>query len=371
MADYALYTLKVSTLTPLHIGSGHDLLNEYDYAIYSGQTWRINETALLDARNVDDLRLADQLAQTRPAQLLTREDYHPGSPYFRYVIKGVPRSQAEGAQLREQLKDTFDQPYLPGSSLKGALRTALAWHAWAARKLSPEISRLDRRKEWAARSYERELLGSDPNHDLLRALHVQDSLPLNTDRLMIVNVRVLSQHSVPASPIELEAVRSDSAFEMGLKIDQALLGEWAAKNGLRLAGSEWLRDLPSVVMAHTRQQIADEMAWFKALPNAKSAASFYQTLNQARLSANQFLLQLGWGTGWNDKTFGSRLQADEQFMERLIVSYNLARGRREHGDPFPKSRRLTMRFQDAQGQRVESPAYPLGWVLVEMIPLQR
>ena len=52
--NYTLYDVKVTVLSPLHIGSGRDLLNEYDYAIYQGQTWRINEDALLDAQNVDD-----------------------------------------------------------------------------------------------------------------------------------------------------------------------------------------------------------------------------------------------------------------------------------------------------------------------------
>ena len=132
MADYSLYTLKVTTITPLHIGSGEELLNEYDFAVYNGQTWRINEAALLEAQNADDPRLAERLARTPPAQLLDKPtDFRPGSPCFRYVVKGVPRSALAGAQVREQLKDTFDRPYLPGSSLKGALRTALAWHAWA------------------------------------------------------------------------------------------------------------------------------------------------------------------------------------------------------------------------------------------------
>ena len=54
-------------------------------------------------------------------------------------------------------------------------------------------------------------------------------------------------------------------------------------------------------------------------------------------------------------------------MERLIKDYSLARGRRKPGDPFPKSRRVAVTFaQSANGQRTESPAFPLGWVLVEM-----
>jgi len=44
MPDYALFTFRVTTLTPLHIGSGETLLNDYDYAIHQGRTWRFVES---------------------------------------------------------------------------------------------------------------------------------------------------------------------------------------------------------------------------------------------------------------------------------------------------------------------------------------
>ena len=371
-AAYTIYTLKISTLTPLHIGSGRELLHEYDYAIHGGRTWRINETALLDAVATDDLRQAEQLARTPPAQLINPNEYQEASNFFRYVIKGTPRSRAEGAQVREQLKDSYDRPYLPGSSLKGAFRTALAWYAWGQKKLQPELSKLGRRREWAAQEYEHDIFGPNPNHDLLRALHVTDSAPLGADakhsaeRLAIFNVRVLGPRGGLASPIELEGVRSDSTFELSLKLDRALFGDWAKRHGLQLNGAEWLMNLPAVVNAHTHQRIEREYEWFKGISNAALTASFYQTLRQARLGEGQFLLQLGWGTGWDDKTFGVRLQDDDRFMERIIGDYRLARGNRDLGDPFPKSRRVAVRFEETRGQRVETPAYPLGWVLVEM-----
>ena len=130
MPDYALYHLTVTTLTPLHIGSGVTLLNEYDYAIHRGRTWRINDAGFLDAQQTDDPAFIEKLSVTPPAQLIGEADFVPDSPYFRYVIRGTPRSNAEGAQLQEQIKDAHDRLYLPGSSLKGALRTALGWQMW-------------------------------------------------------------------------------------------------------------------------------------------------------------------------------------------------------------------------------------------------
>jgi CRISPR-associated protein Csm5 len=371
MADYSLYTLKVTTITPLHIGSGEELLNEYDFAVYNGQTWRINEAALLEAQNTDDPRLAERLARTPPAQLLEKPaDFRPDSPCFRYVVKGVPRSALEGAQVREQLKDTFDRPYLPGSSLKGALRTALAWHAWGQRQLTPDVARLGRRREWAAQDYERTLLGPDPNHDLLRALQVADSRPLGADRLMLLNARVVGRGGKLAAPIELEAIRPDTVFEMRLKIDRALFSDWARRNGLELPGAEWLDRLPELAKAHAGPRIAQESAWFGAIPGARRLQDFYMQLGKARLGKNGFLVQLGWGAGWQSKTLGTHLQASQPFMERIIDDYRLARGERKAGDPFPKSRRVAVSFaRDERGGTAETAASPLGWVLVEMTPV--
>ena len=133
MTAYTIYDVTASVFTPLHIGSGRELLNEYDYAIRSGRTWRLNEGTLLDAQDVEDAETAALLGRTPPAQLLQEREFRADSPFFRYVVAGAPRSQAAGAQLREQIKDAFDRPYLPGSSLKGALRTALAWNVWRQR----------------------------------------------------------------------------------------------------------------------------------------------------------------------------------------------------------------------------------------------
>jgi CRISPR-associated protein Csm5 len=368
MPDYQYFSLKVSLITPLHIGSGEELLHEYDYAIHNGKTWRINDAALLDAQDVDNPAYADILARTPPARLLKDTDYQPQSPFFRYVIRGTPRSAAEGAVLREQLKDTFDRPYIPGSSLKGALRTAIGWQRWADLGLKPELVRLNQRKEWAAQEYDHQIFGASPNKDFLRALQVSDSQPVSPDQLMVINVRVLNRGGSLASPIELEAVRPNATFTMNLKVDLALFSDWAKQAGLQMPGEDLLKSLPAVVNAHSQQRIQREAAWFKEIPTAPRLLAFYQEkLLKNPLAANQFFLQLGWGTGWEDKTYGTRLTQDKDFKEGLIQRFHMAKGARQSGDPFPKSRRTAvLSSQAAGGQLNEVPAVPLGWMVVEM-----
>jgi CRISPR-associated protein Csm5 len=372
MADYRLYDLTLTVLTPLHIGSGRELLNHFDYAVHKGCTWRLNEDALLEAQNVDDPRLADQLASTAPANLLQPSDFRTESAFFRYVIRGTPRSSAPGAILREQIKDVYDRPYLPGTTLKGALRTVLAWTAWPLLKLRPERTRLGRDRRFAAQWYEQELFsehsGKAPNKDTLRALHISDSAPVAPDNIMLVNARVMNRRGGLGSPIELEALRPGTKLQARLKVDTALFSEWARQQGLKLRWDDLLARLPEVVRAFSARRLAQERALYASISQAGPLARFYQTWQEEALPTNAFLLQLGWGTGWEGKTLGSHLQADERFMEVLLQDYHLARGRREVGDPFPKSRRVLVKVEKSgAGQAIETPLVPLGWVLVEMM----
>ncbi len=79
MPDYSVYRLHVSTLTPLHIGSGVTLLHEYDYAIHAQRTWRIDDFAFLEAQSTDDPAYVDQLTRTPPARAARRRG-QPGAP---------------------------------------------------------------------------------------------------------------------------------------------------------------------------------------------------------------------------------------------------------------------------------------------------
>jgi len=340
MAEYALFDLHVRLLTPVHIGSGRELLNQYDYAVHRGRTWRLNEDALLDAQNVQDLELAARIARLPPATLLDpKRDFVSDNGLFRYVLRGAPRSSAAGASVREQLKDLYDRPYLPGTSLKGALRTALAWVGWGELGLRPDRRELVPNPRFAARNYERRILGRDPNHDLLRALHVGDSAPVEAENLILVNAQVLHQSGALGSPIELEAIRPETAFRLPLKIDLALFSAWAGRN--RLQHANWLRDLPAVVRRHTAQRLDQEVSWFGPVGNARLIADLYRQLKSVRLPNRAFLLQVGWGTGWDDKTFGSHLREDEAFMEGILAprrsgGYGIARGTADRAIPFPK-----------------------------------
>lgn len=370
--DYKTYRLKIVVLTPLHIGNGREMLHEYDYAIFGGRTWRFNENALLEAQNVEDPKVLEMLTRTKPAQLLKKQDFVENSPLFRYVLKGTPKSNAEGAVVREQIKDAFDRPYLPGTTLKGALRTALAGFLWQRKKMKPETSKLAGSPKFAASKYEQELFGQNANFDLLRAMHIADSLPIDINKLILVNALMLKSSGKSGSPIEVEAIRRETEIISQLKLDTALFSQWAKARELTLPNSDALLYFIQIARQHGTDAIQRELAWARRLPNGKNLVSHYETLLKHTLQPDQFFLQLGWGGGWAEKTLGEHLKQDENFMRTILKprkqgGYDVARGHMPNNvRDFPITRRIAVAYQrDGAGNIThEIPALPLGWVLV-------
>jgi CRISPR-associated protein Csm5 len=360
------FELSLQTLSPLHIGDGDELRQNFDFAVHEGRTYRLNEDAILLAK-ADVLRPNREGIYPTPGQLLAAPDFL-NPTLFRYSLRGFPRSSKTDARLKSFIKDIYDRPYIPGSSLKGAIRTALAWTGWQEVRPHLDRSTLGRSRSWAGQPLERKLFGPDPNHDLLRALHVSD---LNGpggpgSGLMLVNAQVLTRRNA-GSPIELEAVAGDVSFTGSLTIDDLLFSEVNEKELHFNNRKHWLDEMIPRIQAHSKARIGELAQWFSAADNCEAIAQFYARLAGASLGPRQALLQIGWGAGWDGKTFWTHLQKDKLLFEQLVTDFRLHKaGRntppRRTGDPFPRSKRAVMVVKD----QVLRAARPFGWVLIEL-----
>jgi CRISPR-associated protein Csm5 len=365
-----VYQVTLQTLSPLHIGDGIVLRYNFDFVTHEGKTWRLNEDEILLAKE-DLLRVDREGHYPPPGALIVNEPMaFTNRAYFRYVMGGVARSGKTYAELRSFIKDVYDRPYIPGSSLKGALRTSLAWMGWNEARLSlSNRSEVGNSRSWAAQPLERKLFGRDPNHDLLRALHVSDLFgPTKPGgNLMVINAQVLTPKNMQ-SPIELEALPGDIAFEGSLTIDDALFSVFAEKELHFSNRRHWLDELTLRAQKHSLARIQKLAAWFeKADEGYHDIARFYRQLSTVRLPENQALVQVGWGTGWDGKTFGTRLQANPALFEQLIRDFRMNKTSKDSpprkvGDDFPRSKRAAMSFK----QGAARPVAPFGWVLLEI-----
>ena len=356
--------ISVRILSPTHIGDGDELRQGFDFVVHQGSTYRLNEDAVLLEKSAQ-LRPDGRGHYPSPGKLLTEQDFQR-TVFFRYVLRGFPRSMKTDARVKSYIKDVYDRPYIPGSSLKGAFRTALAWTGWDEIKPSLDRNAIGRSRSWAGQPLEKQLFGRDPNHDLLRALQVSDLFgPQKAgEGLLLVNAQVITPRS-KSSPVELEALAGDQEFIGSLTIDESLFSQWAEKELHFANRRHWLDELFTRCQAHSRARIAKLVTWYENADDCDAVANFYRQLADAGLNEDQALVQLGWGSGWDGKTFWSHLQKDPELFEQIVKDFRLNRAGskspRNPGDAFPRSKRAAMVIKG----NVPKPAAPFGWVLVE------
>jgi CRISPR-associated protein Csm5 len=305
----------------------------------------------------------------RDLHWLTKDDFGERHPLFRYRLRGSPATVA----IREQIKDVYGRPYLPGSSLKGALRTVLA--VAAAEEVRPDLRRLEGSRSWAGQTVERQLFGSDPNHDLLRALEVSDSQPVPPTQLRLrrANIYPTASQSYRGRSrgldVDVETLAKGTVCELPIHVPTELLadrntpfdvrrrqelGQWEPR-------AAWLENLARSGKRHASALLEDEYHFFEKRTDVPDVHRFYiDTINLfSKLAKNEFLLVLGWGGGWHTKTLNRYLKRDRAGFDRLVSRYRLnPTGTTKPGDPFPKSRHLL--------RLLDKPGPPLGWVKVTL-----
>jgi CRISPR-associated protein Csm5 len=387
------YQLTITTLSPLHIGTGDLLLQDYDFVKFRGQSWVVNEDAL--AAMLYDESQSDFNAMVRGDSLrglLRDSDYVPDSPLFRYVLSGEPQASSRGAQVQALIKDAWDRPYIPGSSLKGALRTAIASRGWIERGHQFHPSILDSRAKFAAQEMEGKVMygndrngqpvkpGRRPNHDIMRALQISDSAPSDV-QLQMLNVQVVTPKGF-GSPIDIEAIPQDTTLTARMVLDDFILKQKVdieqrheLREGVRVRDELGfdklhrllLNKLATVVNGFTEARLDEESKRWQNQPGLMR--SYYNYLHKEiypNLAEDEFLIQLGWGGGWDSKTFGAILTENPKYFAQIANNpkYRMMIRQRgqtltyNEGDRFPKSRRL--RIKDNQ------PVRPLGWIKVKM-----
>lgn len=365
MADmHTVYQLTIRTLSPLHIGTGNKLLRDFDFVTHRGKTWVIDASVLAEMLYEHDLSEFERMVNgARAADLIRPDEFKADSPLFRYVMYGEPRSRARGSQIQEQIKDPWDRPYIPGSSLKGALRTALAFVGVQQRQIPINAAEFKRDSRYAAQPLEKKVLSGPkgtPNDDLLRAIQVSDSTPAEKTNLQLLNVQVTTGKSF-GSPIELEAIPRNVEFTATLTLDGFLLSKSARRElGWEDDQRTWLRNIAQVANLFTQNRLIREQERWKNVDGP--IRSFYDSFKRERIDErNEFFLQLGWGGGWDSKTLGPLLSENDALFSQIISKYGsflIRKGTHQVGDRFPKTRRVVVRD--------DRPISPLGWVHVKM-----
>ena len=363
---------QLKTITPVHIGTG-ETLSQIDGFYDNGRWHRIDIDAVLAAIPESDLnRLTIAMGQ-RDFQW---GGYLPtNQPSASYTLP-CPEDPRE-TEIREAIKDVFDRPMIPGSSIKGAIRTALLWdlisddNKEAQNDLKEQVQRRTNRS-WVGQPIERRVLGKDPNHDLMRVVQVSDTapIPIETLEMGVAWTVTLNRDGELVPKREgnreyktfVEQIRAEQTFDFSIKIDKSLFrprekGELGYSDRQEQVVCEELAEVCNFVA----KGLADAEAGFFADYNLDEIVNFYDALLKRleNLPDGAFVLPIGWGTGYRTKTVTELLTVDDDDLMNLRKHYRLGESRSRRGDyhpEFPKTRRILYNRQ--------RPMSPLGWIQI-------
>ena len=366
-------TWKISLLTPLHIGNGSTLEAEVDFTGRNGRLEVIDSEATFR-------QLLDNPAALRE---LGREKFSWNSLVRQYKIKLVTsytldcRGSNRPQRIRSFIKDGFSRPYLPGSSLKGSLRTAFLVKLAASSTMKPILGDNSKR---ADDRYLDKLAGGNPHNDFLRGFHVSDSLGADISECGIMareikffnlqtptqagwkhfsGRRTIDDYS-KADGIHVETLEPGINLTASFSMEGFLSDTQQRKNA-GLPTFEQLQDLDGLyelVNNHALKTAQSELNFFRQYKTSgKAAAEFYEKLCKKikeMSPGNGFICRIAWGSGWKGMT-GDWMCED--LAQEARKKFRLGKT----GMPYPKTRRLAL---DEHGV----PCLPLGWIMVMREP---
>ena len=380
------YQLQI--ITPVHVGSG-EVLNHIDGCYANGRWYHIDLDKVLAHPSTDLNALTSEMGQRdfRWERHLQQHD----TDLSKFSAYDLPCAQSpEEVEIREAIKTIGNRPFIPGSSLKGAIRTALLEEILnesddvynnSLKRLETLIDQGPRgnpRREQPARQIESLAFGKDPNRDFLRALHVSDTMPLGSNSLEIgmAWTVTLNQNDQLVEKIDRgrEYKNFTQQFQAGqqltftLKIDELLFREREKERlGFNDLQEKVLLDIAEVCRSAAAEIMKSEQVFFQYY-NFSELADVYDKLIDINNNVPEgaFLLQIGWGTGYHANTVTSLFTGDES-SENLGMDlrerFKLGESRSQRGQyderEFPKTRRILYRGRN--------PIAPLGWVKISPI----
>lgn len=364
--------INIELLSPVHIGSGEFLQYGNDFIIGQEE----DDGDVFDVVYVTDLKKVMKLiGNNRISNWVSAIDR--GDTIDRIVSAYAPRADKsayskrvdalyckdqirQGTTLKEQLHNGFGIPYIPGSSIKGAIRTAILPALINEKNISGhEIENLIypiRQPKYAAKELEKRLFGNDPYHDIFRFLHTGDAYFGDNYEIVMkmvnVNKRERNGYRDESKGQLIEALGAGDTSSFKMSVDTGAFAGIGKKVPACMAS---FQDLFMTINAHTRQLLIQEQEiWEREEEYDENGIvntyldSISKILNEAEAcKENSCILRIGHGSGWRFIT-GAWSESLDSF-ERNIVPAARRNNQNYRQYMFPKTRRIDKNDCDILG----------------------
>ncbi len=395
----------IRALSPIHIGDKDQTLGTMEYVTLQGKCWVISENRLCrvlaaQGKIEDFQRFIEKLTAESARPASNRQGYgrkfvqaKPNVPRLTGFLTQTGMFNSKGVSeisryssschyspsenFRPLMRDAFDRPYIPGSSIKGALRNAVSYKILKSLpddKRSECFDRIDeklsylegtnkltrKRIQFFSEDVLEDLLTNysladarkGPNTDLFRIAKVSDTSALDKNSAVVEEVKVFSVDSYESPKkwsFYVETIPSGSELSFRLDIDRKTLKDFRSENSRSKTGLNIDEILGYVTdpVACAREMAADLIEFERKFVKEHFGISGIYDFRSAPD------MGLGWGRGFLSTSIN--LLRSDKARRKLLDTIDPQRGR--PGAPGPKSRRFVCRGNES--------ICSLGWAKID------
>lgn len=317
------YTIELTTLAPVFIGSGEQLgKKEYIYDKHEKKAWVFDRKTLYKhilEENLSDAYENYILGKNGDLYIWMKENNISKSKYSTWTKYCLDCSNAELSKNNRNIslfvKDPYGLPYIPGSSLKGAIRTVLLGYKLSKssqmRQLQSDIkynSRARRRNELSSKlkgpsqmleeifhTLKREnVKKEDAVCDELSGMRISDSKPLNIHDLILCQK---IDKNIDGKDRTISILRESLKPQVKICFDMTI---------------------DASICNYTKEDILEAVAYF--FDNANKQYKKYGALSHDR----KYVITIGGGAGYISKTVPYNIYSDReavQVVSNILQAY--------------------------------------------------
>jgi CRISPR type III-A-associated RAMP protein Csm5 len=424
-----VYELEYEVISPTHIGTGEDIpKTELAYEVGNDFIRRVNFDKFIGTLPAHRIGSVSKFIRSARNDYLNNILEHEhidldeiaGDYDLKFYSNYNPKDIQKIRDISPFLKTPFLKPYIPGSTIKGWLRTAFLFY-WLARikeskrYLGDVDDKLDHlpRKGWRfykeklkmGKIIEKKLFGKNPQADIFKYMLCSDTNPIENSCLNLAFIQIFHPNKRRGDwnyerlgfSLNFEVLSEKTKFKGNIRFHTDLerykmeyltsnqlhhrLRDYIITHFFEVPKEERFQKLCEISNYFAKSIFQYNRKYLMALAEAteshyiQNIADFYNdtlfpTYDSLVESENQFLMRIGAGTEWHSKTIG--LQVMTYLMDTLGYDFNrfydrinrlkLFKGGRKH-----KHFELTPISRAYVVNRMNNPISPLGWIKVKLI----